>query len=96
MGRKRDPEKKTRIEEIQQNLEKEQQEFMAKARPQPPEDPQEVREAFRTFWAMNKKKYNKTKDLEHILWVHMKAAGFDRSDLFEEGIEHFGLKVAGE
>jgi hypothetical protein len=52
----------------------------------------EKREMFRLFWATNKSKYGKTKDLEHILWTHLKATKLDSPEQFESGISHFGLK----
>lgn len=96
MGRKRNPENKTRIEEIKENLAKEQQEFLSKNKVQPVEmDDQKARESFRNFWALNRRKYNKPRDLEDIIWAHLRAAKFDKPELFEKGIEHFGLKVVG-
>ena len=53
---------------------------------------QEKREAFRVFWAQEKIKYGKSKDVEQILWVHLKAAKLDSPEKFEAGIAHFGLK----
>jgi hypothetical protein len=50
------------------------------------------REAFRMFWAQNKAKYGKKKDLEGVLWVHLKAIKMDTPDKFNAGISHFGLK----
>lgn len=52
----------------------------------------EKREAFRKFWAMNKSRYGKTKDIEPVLWVHLEASGFSDPEKFVEGLEHFGLK----
>lgn len=52
----------------------------------------EKREQFRLFWAQEKSKYGKSKDLEQILWVHLKSAKFDEPSKFEEGLKHFGLK----
>jgi hypothetical protein len=52
----------------------------------------EKREAFRKFWAMNKSRYGKTKDIEPVLWVHLEASGFSDPAKFVEGLEHFGLK----
>jgi hypothetical protein len=52
----------------------------------------ERREAFRVFWAKSKKQYGKSKDLEQILWVHLKAVKMDQPETFEDGIKHFGLK----
>lgn len=53
---------------------------------------QEKREAFRLFWASEKYKYGKGKDLESILWLHIKASKLDQPEQFEQGLAHFGLK----
>lgn len=50
------------------------------------------REQFRVFWAKEKQKYDKPKELEQILWVHLKAAKLDEPEKFEAGLKHFGLK----
>lgn len=55
----------------------------------------EKREQFRLFWAENKYKYGKAKDLENILWVHLKSAKLDAPEDFEAGLTHFGLKKIG-
>jgi len=52
----------------------------------------EKREAFRAFWAQNKKKYGKSKALEEILWLHLKSSDMDLPEKFEAGLEHFGLR----
>ena len=54
---------------------------------------QEKREEFRIYWAQEKSKYGKSKDLEQILWVHLKSAKFDEPEQFEKGLQHFGLKA---
>jgi len=51
------------------------------------------KDLFRAFWAQEKSKYGKPKDLEAILWAHLKAIKHDAPELFEQGIKHFGLKV---
>lgn len=51
----------------------------------------EKREQFRIFWAQEKAKYGKSKDLEEILWVHLKSTKKDAPEQFEAGIRHFGL-----
>jgi hypothetical protein len=53
---------------------------------------QEKREAFRLFWALQKAKYGKKKDLESILWLHLKSSKLDEPEQFEDGLRHFGLK----
>jgi hypothetical protein len=58
---------------------------------------QQKREQFRIFWAQAKRKYGKTKDLEEILWLHLKASKMDEPDMFAKGLLHFGLKeIKGE
>jgi hypothetical protein len=52
----------------------------------------EKRESFRLFWARNKRKYGKAKDLENIIWIHLKAIKMDDPEKFEAGLSHFGLK----
>ena len=56
-----------------------------------PKREDERREDFRKFWAENKAKYGKEKDLEQVLWLHLKAINKDNSDSFEAGLSHFGL-----
>lgn len=53
----------------------------------------EKREQFRIFWAENKYKYGKAKDLEPILWAHLKASKLDEPENFDKGLAHFGLKI---
>lgn len=53
---------------------------------------EEKKEQFRIFWAQQKHKYGKAKDLEQILWVHLKATKHDEPEKFEAGLAHFGLK----
>jgi hypothetical protein len=50
------------------------------------------REQFRLFWAKSKRKYGKTKNLEEIIWLHLKSSKMDEPEQFEVGIAHFGLK----
>lgn len=53
---------------------------------------QQKREQFRIFWAQEKRKYGKTKELEEIVWLHLKSSKMDEPSQFEAGIAHFGLK----
>lgn len=53
---------------------------------------EEKREAFRLFWAQEKYKYGKAKDLEEIVWLHLKSSKLDKPEQFEAGLTHFGLK----
>jgi hypothetical protein len=50
------------------------------------------RESFRLFWTRNKKKYGKAKNLEGIIWLHLKSVKMDEPEKFEAGLSHFGLK----
>jgi hypothetical protein len=54
--------------------------------------PHEKREKFRVFWAANRNKYGKAKNLEEVLWVHLVAMKLDDPNKFEEGLKNFGLK----
>jgi hypothetical protein len=50
------------------------------------------KESFKAWWAAKKKEYKRPKELEEILWAHLKATGNSTPDKFETGVEHFGLK----
>jgi hypothetical protein len=52
----------------------------------------ERKNRFKLFWAQNRKKFGRNKDLEPILWIHLKATGHDQPEKFEDGMAHFGLK----
>jgi hypothetical protein len=52
----------------------------------------EKREEFRLFWAEAKSKYGRPKEMESVLWVHLKAINMDNKKDFEAGLENFGLK----
>lgn len=55
----------------------------------------EKREQFRLFWATQKSLYGKGRELEEILWLHLKASKMDEPSQFEAGLKHFGLKKLG-
>lgn len=57
---------------------------------------EEKREKFKLFWAQNRKKYGNPKELENILWLHLKATGNIEPEKFDSGILHFGLKRIGK
>jgi hypothetical protein len=59
---------------------------------QPALTDEDKRDQFRVFWAQEKYKYGKSKDLEEILWLHLKAMKMDGPEKFEDGLAHFGLK----
>lgn len=50
------------------------------------------REAFRVFWASNKKKYGRAKSIEKALWLHLTAMGMNSPEQFAQGLQNFGLK----
>lgn len=53
---------------------------------------EQKKEKFRIFWAQEKTKYGRPKELEEILWLHLKAIKHDAPEKFDAGIKHFGLK----
>lgn len=53
---------------------------------------EQKKEQFRLFWALEKTKYGRPKELEEILWLHLKAIKHDAPEKFEAGLKHFGLK----
>lgn len=56
-------------------------------------DEKQTREEFRKFFVKIKKKLSITADMENIIWIHIKASGFDKKEKFEDGIRHFGYKI---
>jgi hypothetical protein len=52
----------------------------------------EKREKFRIFWAAERRKYRQPRELESVLWLHLKAMKLDDPSKFEAGLQHFGLK----
>ena len=51
------------------------------------------REEFRKFFAKVKTRLRLEKSMEEVIWLHFKAAGFDRKEEFNKGLEHFGYKL---
>jgi len=56
-------------------------------------DEKQTREEFRKFFVKIKKKLSITADMEQIIWIHIKAAGYNKKDKFEDGVKHFGYKI---
>ena len=52
-----------------------------------------TREEFRKYFVQIKKKLGLGKEMENVIWLHFKAAGFDKKDKFDEGVKHFGYKL---
>ena len=82
------------IEDVQSKLEaiKLKKLELAQKRTSNKVEEKDFREEFKVWWASNRKKFNKEKEIEHILWVHLKATKHDVPEKFEAGIKHFGLK----
>jgi hypothetical protein len=76
-------------ESIQEKLNKAQ---ISMQRPEDDRTDQERKEAFRSYWARSKRLFNKERDVEDVLWAHLKAIKHDSEELFEEGLLNFGLK----
>lgn len=53
----------------------------------------EIREEFRKYFVKLKRKMNLKPDLEKIIWLHLKSAGFAKPELFDNGVKHFGLSL---
>ncbi len=51
------------------------------------------REDFRKYFVQLKRKLGLEPELENIIWLHFKAAGFDEKEKFDDGIRHFGYKL---
>lgn len=52
-------------------------------------DPVDVKEAFRVFFAKKKASMNLDKDLEKIIYMHIRSSGHLSPELFEQGFSHF-------
>lgn len=55
--------------------------------------PSAEREEFREYFSKIRKKIDAPKELEHVLWAHLKAIKHDKKELFEAGLKHFGYKI---
>jgi hypothetical protein len=49
------------------------------------------RKDFKKYFIKLKRKKNLSDKMEEIIWLHFKASGFDKKELFDKGILHFGL-----
>lgn len=50
-----------------------------------------VKEEFRKFFVKIRRSKKIPKELEKVIWLHFKSAGFDSPEKFEDGLKHFGL-----
>lgn len=85
--------KEEQIADVQAKLAEARAKRMAlaeKAAPKIDED-MDVKQLFISFWAKNRAQYGKERDFADILWLHLKSAGFNKPEMFEDGIRHFGL-----
>lgn len=82
------------IEVIQENMDNARELKMAliKARQKVNKKDEEIRVKFQEYWAQNKTNYSCPKDVEPIIWAHLKAAGYDSPEKFEAGIKNFGFE----
>lgn len=82
------------IEVIQEKMDnaKELKMALIKSRQKVNKKDEKTRVRFQEFWAKNKTKYSCPKDIESVLWAHLKAAGYDSPEKFEAGIENFGFE----
>lgn len=93
MARPKNPENKDKIQDLREKLEKAREAQVFASKPEVDEyEIARAREEFRVFWASEKKNYNRTRDIEDVLWAHLKASGNASPDRFEKGLAHFGLR----
>ena len=52
-----------------------------------------TREEFRIYFVELKRKLNLEPEIEHVLWLHLKAIGMNNKDRFNDGVRNFGYKV---
>jgi len=88
MGRKKNPDNKPREVEIKEKLEESRQVPTPTGR----YGDYKAKEIFCAWWASERRKYDRPKELEDVLWAHLKSIGCDKPELFGKGIEHFGLR----
>lgn len=53
----------------------------------------EKRNAFKIYWAQNKKKFGMSNKQEEIIWLHLVSTKNDSPEKFDDGLKNFGLKV---
>lgn len=52
-----------------------------------------AREQFKEYFVQIKRKLNLPSNIENAVWLHLKAIGCDKPELFKKGIENFGYKL---
>ena len=63
-----------------------------KGAPVMPLSDKQKRAAFKAFWTQNKKSYGMTNKLENVLWLHLVSTKNDSPELFQAGLDNFGIK----
>jgi hypothetical protein len=91
MAKPKTSETKTKADSIREKLE-EISEAKQEQRQSQSLDEDDTREAFRKYWALNKQSFKQSKDVEEIVWLHLKAIKHNTPDLFEQGVINFGFK----
>lgn len=91
MARPKNPDKKDRVEEMREKIQ-EAQKIERPGQVVAEMDESRSRLMFSDFWASERKSFGQPREIEEILWAHLKAIKCDRPEKFEEGIAHFGLK----
>lgn len=53
----------------------------------------QVRRDFKQYFVKLKRKLSLDPSLEEVIWLHLKATGFAKEELFDKGVENFGYKL---
>jgi len=53
----------------------------------------EKREEFRKYFTKLKRKLDLDKNLENVIWLHLKSIKMDTPELFDKGIQNFGYRL---
>jgi len=53
-----------------------------------------TRDEFRKYFIQISRKLNLKKEMEEVLWLHLRASGHDKKDKFNAGLENFGYKLS--
>lgn len=54
---------------------------------------EDSKEEFRKYFIQLSRKIRLKKDMESVLWNHLKSSGNDSKAKFEDGIKNFGYKI---
>jgi hypothetical protein len=53
----------------------------------------ELREEFRKYFIKLNKTLKLGRDMENVLWLHLKSTDCTNPELFSKGVENFGYKI---